>query len=86
MTQQWEREIELFPSSQVTDNVQLNGAITIDEVQRSIIKCRLGKAVGIDNVPNEILKIEKLTPILHKLFNVCFVNNVIPSEWYKNDH
>ena len=42
-----------------------------------------GKAVGIDNIPKEILKVPLLQEILHELYKMCFEKNKIPSVWYK---
>ncbi|MES9883775.1 MAG: reverse transcriptase family protein [Sedimenticola sp.] len=64
-------------------HTELNSPITIPEVQKVIRDAKLGKSVGFENVPNEILKMEKLTPVLHKLFSICFNNNTVPSVWYK---
>ena len=41
-------------------SLQLNSAITLQETLNALKQCKNGKATGIDNVPNEILKISAL--------------------------
>ena len=65
-------------------NRDLNDPITIDEKKGAIQALKLGKSVGIDNLPNEILKKEKLITILNELFNLCFLNAIIPELWSKS--
>ena len=95
LSAQWEREYEdivqgRVPTEQGEDaervrqaSLQLNGSITRQETITAIRDSRNGKAVGIDNVASEILKIPHLHSTLHKLYVACFENNVIPSIWYK---
>ena len=59
----------------------LNQPITAEEVTRVIIKAKPRKACGVDNIPNEILKLGRTTEILLALFNACFQHHMIPSEW-----
>ena len=42
-----------------------------------------GKAVGIDNIPNEILKCKTINIVLQKLFNFCFHSGMVPNIWSK---
>ncbi|VDI44475.1 Hypothetical predicted protein [Mytilus galloprovincialis] len=42
---------------------------------------KLGKAVGVDNLPNEILCNKILTVPLQKLFDMCFSHGIVPSPW-----
>ena len=46
----------------------LNGNITLEEVNMAIKAAKNGKAVGIDNIPNEILKCKTINIVLQKLF------------------
>ena len=73
-----------------TDDIQadncegLNQWIMLDEVQQAIDQSKTGKATGIDNIPNEILKNPELLNPLHKLYQCCFENGVVPDCWYKS--
>ena len=64
-------------------NEMLNRPITLQETTDILKRTRNGKAVGVDNVSNEILKIPLLQECLHELFQRCFEYNVIPRLWYK---
>lgn len=58
-----------------------NSEIRIDEL-KSAIKClKVNKAVGLDELPAEILKCDKLLNVLLKLFNKCFSSGIIPDIW-----
>jgi len=59
----------------------LNQTITIDEVNRVTAKTQQRKACGVDNIPNEILKLGRTNEVLLSLFNACFLHHMIPSEW-----
>ncbi|MES9882132.1 MAG: reverse transcriptase family protein [Sedimenticola sp.] len=91
LTSEWESDYtkleEYLEVSGTTPSIpsktELNSPITYAEVLKSIMAAKSGKAVGIENIPNEILKLNNLTPILHRLFTTCFENNVVPSMWYK---
>ena len=63
--------------------MQLNTPITLQETMNALKHAKNGKAVGIDNIPNEILKVPLLLEILHELYNMCFEKNEIPSVWYE---
>ena len=56
----------------------------MEEVRRAIEHSKNGKSTGIDNIPNEILKNPKLLDPLHKLYQYCFENSVVPDCWYKS--
>ena len=64
-------------------SLQLNAAISLQETVNALKYCKNGKATGIDNIPNEILKIPALQETLHKLYSTCFETNLISSVWYK---
>ena len=59
----------------------LNETITIDEVNRVTAKAKQRKSCGVDNIPNEILKLGRTNEVLLSLFNTCFLHHMIPSEW-----
>ena len=87
--QRWENELENYDQTRVNEDTQgtqdtdiLNCPITLDEIKRVIANAKSGKAVGIENIPNEILKCDILAPILYRLFSTCFEHNIIPSVWY----
>ena len=60
-----------------------NEHISILDVKRAIDDAKLGKASGIDNIPIEVLKNDTAVAFLHVLFNICFDNGIIPTEWGK---
>lgn len=62
-------------------NDQLNRDITIEEVQKVIAKTKKHKAVGVDELSNEILKSPKLFKPLYGLLKYCFQAGIIPSVW-----
>ena len=62
---------------------QLNSPITLQETINALRNLKNGKAVGVDNIANELLKLPALQSMLHKLFSACFDSNIIPSQWTK---
>ena len=62
---------------------QLNCAITLTEVEHAVAKCKNKKAVGLDNIANELLRDKNVVRLLHSLFQVCFDGCVIPDIWKK---
>ena len=67
-----------------TWNHLLNSRLDIEETIGALHRAKRDKSVGIDNIPNEIVKCSGLLHILHKLFHICFENNTIPSPWYQH--
>ncbi|VDH95785.1 Hypothetical predicted protein [Mytilus galloprovincialis] len=67
--------------AEVTD-ATLNDDINIEETKSAMKRLKSGKSVGVDNLPNEILKNENLLHILTKLFNLCFTSGIVPSLWW----
>ena len=59
----------------------LNHEISENEVRKIICNLKNKKAVGIDNLPNEIFKNESSVVILTKLFNLIFRSGIIPKVW-----
>ena len=55
--------------------------ISIFEVRQAVKDAKLNKAIGIDNIPAEVLKNGTAISFLHILYNVCFTTGTIPSEW-----
>lgn len=64
-------------------NDAINGIISIDEVQKVVVKLKNKKATGYDAVPNEVIKCEEIRLLLCRLFNACFHNSIVPSVWGK---
>ena len=60
-----------------TDN--LNRDITNLEIEKALKLAKNGKAVGIDNLPNDILKCLHVKDVLHSLFNKCFQYGIVPN-------
>jgi len=59
----------------------INHAICINEVKRALDKAKLGKSVGVDNLPNAVLKSENTVRLLYVLFDKIFESSIIPSTW-----
>ena len=64
-------------------NAYLNADLTFDEVNSFLSKLKTNKSVGLDFIPNEVLKAGTLTELLVSFFNMCFTYNKIPSVWLK---
>ena len=58
-----------------------NQLISILEVKKAIDAAKRGKATGIDNIPMEVMKNDTAVSFLHVLFNICFDNGSVPSDW-----
>ncbi len=65
-------------------NQFLNSSISEDEVKRAIGRLKVRKATGMDDLPNEILKIPCLFEMLHNPFSVCFEYGLVPSDWHRS--
>ena len=61
----------------------LNSDMSVDEILIVINKLKSGKSCGPDFIPNEILKQPKLVTMIHKLFQFCFENRIVPDIWKK---
>ena len=59
--------------------VNLNRDTTNLEVEKALKLSKNGKAVGIDNLPNDILKCLHVKDVLHSLFNKCFQYGIVPN-------
>ena len=66
-----------------SENVYVNGEITFEEVEGVINKLKMHKAVGLDKIPNEVIRTHDVKLILHKYFNKCFEYCKIPSIWLR---
>ena len=96
LSRQWEAEYEELLRNAPPDpdlaeeaqrirqaSVMLNRPITLQETVNTLRHTRNGKAVGVDNVANEILKVPSLQESLHALYAKCFELNMVPRVWYK---
>ena len=54
------------------------------EVQKVVDKAKVNKAVGVEELPNEVLITPNLVNILYCLFQTCFQNGIIPFVWNKS--
>ncbi len=61
----------------------MNRDITLEEVINAAGKVKLGKVVGIDQLPYETLKYGPVYSFMVRLFNFCFKCKLIPSAWQK---
>ena len=61
-----------------------NREISVLEIEHVIHKAKNNRAVGIDNLPYEVLKNEPSEQVLLCLFNKVFSSHVIPSTWKKS--
>ena len=59
----------------------LNREFTVCAIRKVIGNLKKKKAVGIDNLPNEILKNEVSIQVLHNLFKLIFKSGIIPTDW-----
>ena len=64
-------------------NLSLNAEISEHEVRKAVNKAKMNKAVGYDNIPNEVIKNDSSIKILHALFVGIFKSGLIPSIWKK---
>ncbi|CAG2212577.1 unnamed protein product [Mytilus edulis] len=76
--------LDLNESKTKVTDATLNDDINIEETKSAMKRLKSGKSVGVDNLPNEILKNENLLHILTKLFNLCFTSGIVPSLWCKS--
>ncbi len=58
-------------------------AISYDETEKITNNLKAKKAIGIDKIPNEILKINDVKYVMHKMFNAFFNTSMLPSIWLK---
>lgn len=79
-------DLEVVMSDRPTDQYQspLNDDITREEVKEAIDRARLNKAVGVEELTNEVLKSPYLLTVLHCLCQICFNIGITPSEWDKS--
>ena len=59
----------------------LNAEITKSEVEKSILRAKLGKAAGLDNIPAEILWNPVCVELLYNIVRYCFNTGTVPNDW-----
>ncbi len=62
----------------------LNEQILLAEIKKAVDRLKSGKAVGLDVIPNEVLKCPTLLNALCLFFNTCFNSGISPSVWSKS--
>ena len=60
---------------------ELNCDISIEEVRKAVYRAKLNKAVGVDELPSEVLRNEKCVVLLHKIIRYCFEEGQVPNDW-----
>ena len=63
------------------DISDLNVEISRSEVKDAVYRAKLGKAVGIDEIPSEILRNETCIDLLYSIIKYCFSEGHVPREW-----
>ena len=63
------------------NNYIFDAEININELRLAIKSLKCNKAVGIDDLPAEILKCDSLLDTLLALLNKCFTTGIIPTAW-----
>ena len=71
------------PILSIGDNDVINGDISRDETVAIIRKLERKKAVGVDFIPNEVIKCPGINFVFYKLFSVIFQTSNVPSTWLK---
>ena len=71
--------------SSVNDDctLELHRPITTEEERRCVTTAKMGRALRIDDLPNDVLKSDTLIPLLKRLFIACLEHVVVPTMWYK---
>ena len=59
----------------------LNTDISIDEVKDAVVRAKLRKAAGVDDIPAEVLKNDSCIQMLHRLIQRCFAKGMGPEDW-----
>lgn len=69
------------PTNSTIDIQMLNAPITRTEMSESVLRAKLGKAAGFENIPAEVLRNGVGSELLYKIISHCFENGSIPKEW-----
>ena len=63
------------------DDEVLNRPIDLEEVYQAIAQLEENKAPGPDYICPSIIKDDKVTQYLHRLFQKCFETGIVPPAW-----
>ncbi len=79
--QDYESEMnDIINSENININTEgMNADIAHEEVRIELNHVKLCKSVGIDLLPNEVLRTDPVYPFLSKHFNMCFKYGIVPS-------
>ena len=59
----------------------LNAEITESEIEKSVLRAKLGKTAGLDNIPTEILRNPVCVDLLYNIIKYCFNMGTVLSDW-----
>ncbi len=65
-------------------NGTLNRNLSYAKVEKAVLKSKNKKAVGHDNIPNEVLKYHTVIEALYHLFQLCLDSGKLPKVWSKS--
>jgi hypothetical protein len=70
-------------SSHTLDNSELNSPITMEELEKCLLKLKNNKACGHDQILNEFLKVAstKISDLILLLFNLILKSGKTPNNW-----
>ena len=71
----------MFPKP---DCSSLNAPITRDEIRKSVYDMKLGKAMGCDGIPSEVLRNDCCIDLLYKIIKFSFEKGLVPGDWLKS--
>ncbi|KAK3096021.1 hypothetical protein FSP39_022028 [Pinctada imbricata] len=77
-------EITGINTHQLLDISSLNARITYEEVEKAVFRSKLNKAVGVDEIPSELVRNQHCANLLHKIIDYCFTNSEVPQDWVKS--
>ncbi len=56
----------------------IENPISLEEIKKAILRAKLGKATGCDDLPMEVLTNDTASLFMFKLFHACYESGVIP--------
>ena len=72
----------------IDDNFEESGLFenhfSLSDVQKAVGNIKCNPAVGVDEIPGEVLKNHKFISVLHKLCNMCYRSRKVPNIWGKS--
>ncbi len=63
------------------ENPELNCPISFDEIGKIINKLKINNSIGIDQIPNEVLKNHDVMLLLYNLFTKYLEFGIVPIIW-----